>query len=162
MTSSETCAALGQDNNKRNVVCIGPAGENRVRFAAIMNDVARSAARGGPGAVMGSKNLKAIVIEGNEKVDFEDKERFRFVQYEATKMLKANPITSQALPEFGTAVMMNILNAVGALPTRNFSAEPLRARRGYQRRNADGKIPGREPLLLGLSHRLHARDQNLP
>jgi len=120
MTASETCAALGQDNNKRNVVCIGPAGENGVRFAAIMNDVARSAARGGPGAVMGSKNLKAIVIEGSEKVDFEDKERFRFVQYEATKMLKANPITSQALPEFGTAVMMNIVNAVGALPTRNF------------------------------------------
>jgi aldehyde:ferredoxin oxidoreductase len=91
-----------------------------VRFAAIINDVARSAARGGPGAVMGSKNLKAIVVEGETRVDFEDKERFRFFQYEATKMLKANPITSQALPEFGTAVMMNIVNGIGALPTRNF------------------------------------------
>jgi aldehyde:ferredoxin oxidoreductase len=50
----------------------------------------------------------------------DDQERFRFIQYEATKMLKANPITSQALPEFGTAVMMNILNGIGALPTRNF------------------------------------------
>ncbi len=69
---------------------------------------------------MGSKNLKAVVVQGNEKVEFEDKERFRFVQYESTKMLKANPITSQALPEFGTAVMMNILNGIGALPTRNF------------------------------------------
>ena len=116
----ETSLALGQDKNKRNVLCIGPAGENLSRMAAIMNDVSRAAARGGPGAVMGSKNLKAIVVEGKEKVDFEDKERFRFVQYEATKMLKANPITSQALPEFGTAVMMNILNGIGALPTRNF------------------------------------------
>lgn len=119
-TVSETSEALGQDKNKRNVLCIGPAGENLVRFAAIMNDVSRAAARGGPGAVMGSKNLKAIVVEGNQRVEFEDRERFRFVQYEATKMLKANPITSQALPEFGTPVMMNILNGIGALPTRNF------------------------------------------
>jgi aldehyde:ferredoxin oxidoreductase len=120
MTVTETSQALGQDKNKRNVLCIGPAGEKRVRFAAIMNDVARSAARGGPGAVMGSKNLKAVVVEGNQRVEFDDKERFRFVQYESTKMLKANPITSQALPEFGTSVMMNILNGIGALPTRNF------------------------------------------
>ncbi|MCD4686411.1 MAG: aldehyde ferredoxin oxidoreductase family protein [Anaerolineae bacterium] len=119
-TVSETSEALGQNKNKRNVLCIGPAGENLVLFAAIMNDVSRAAARGGPGAVMGSKNLKAIVVEGNERVEFDDKERFRFVQYEATKMLKANPITSQALPEFGTSVMMNILNNIGALPTRNF------------------------------------------
>jgi aldehyde:ferredoxin oxidoreductase len=119
-TVSETSDALGQNKNKRNVLCIGPAGENRVRFAAIMNDVSRAAARGGPGAVMGSKNLKAIVCEGNDRVDFEDKDRFRFVQYEATKMLKANPITSQAFPDFGTSVVMNIINAIGALPTRNF------------------------------------------
>ncbi len=120
MTSSQTAKALGQDNNRRNVLCIGPAGENLVRIAAIMNDATRALARGGPGAVMGSKNLKAIVVAGHEKVEFGDKERFRFVQYEATKMLKANPITSQAFPEFGTSVVMNIVNAVGALPTRNF------------------------------------------
>ncbi|NLE50980.1 MAG: aldehyde ferredoxin oxidoreductase family protein [Chloroflexi bacterium] len=120
MTVPQASEALGQNKNKRNVLCIGPAGENLVRFAAIMNDVSRSAARGGVGAVMGSKNLKAIVVEGDLRVEFEDKERFRFIQYEATKMLKANPITSQALPEFGTPVMMNILNGLGALPTRNF------------------------------------------
>jgi aldehyde:ferredoxin oxidoreductase len=114
-----TSDALGQDKNKRNVMCIGPAGENLVRFAAIMNDYTRAASRGGPGAVMGSKNLKAIVIQGDGKVEFDDKERFRFIQYESTKMLKASPITSQALPEFGTAVMMNIVNGIGALPTRN-------------------------------------------
>lgn len=116
----ETSQALGQDKNKRNVLCIGPAGENLVRFAAIMNDATRAAARGGPGAVMGSKNLKAIVVEGDLRVEMEDKERFRFVQYEATKMLKANPVTSQAFPEFGTAVVMNIINAIGALPAYNF------------------------------------------
>lgn len=119
-TVFETTEALGQDKNRRNVLCIGPAGENQVLFAAIMNDETRAAARGAPGAVMGSKNLKAIVCEGKNRVDFEDKDRFRFVQYESTKMLKASPITSQAFPEFGTAFVMNLLNNIGSLPTYNY------------------------------------------
>ena len=111
---------LGQNNNKRNVLCIGPAGENLSRIAAIMNDGERAAARGGVGAVMGSKNLKAIVVEGREKADIADREQFKFMLYEAKKLLAANPVTSQALPEFGTSVMMNLVNNIGALPTRNF------------------------------------------
>jgi aldehyde:ferredoxin oxidoreductase len=110
---------LGQDNNKRNVLCIGPAGENLSRMAAIMNDRERAAARGGPGAVMGSKNLKAIVVEGKERPEIEDKERFKFMLYETRKLLAASPLTSQALPEFGTVVLMNIMNNIGALATRN-------------------------------------------
>ncbi len=111
--------ALGQNNNKRNVLCIGPAGENLSRIAAIMNDGERSLARGGPGAVMGSKNLKAIVVEGKERPEIMDQEQFKYMLYEARKMLRQSPLTNQALPEFGTAVMMNIVNTVGALPTRN-------------------------------------------
>jgi aldehyde:ferredoxin oxidoreductase len=111
---------LGQNNNRRNVLTIGPAGENLSRIAAIMNDGQRSAARGGPGAVMGSKNLKAIVVEGKTRPEILDDERFKFFLYETRKLLRASPLTSQALPEFGTAVMMNIVNTVGALPTRNF------------------------------------------
>jgi aldehyde:ferredoxin oxidoreductase len=114
-----TTEKLGQNNNRRNVLCIGPAGENLSRMAAIMNDGQRSAARGGPGAVMGSKNLKAIVVEGKLRPEILDEERFKFFLYETRKLLRASPLTSQALPEFGTAVMMNIVNAVGALPTRN-------------------------------------------
>ncbi|MGW8226840.1 MAG: aldehyde ferredoxin oxidoreductase family protein [Anaerolineales bacterium] len=116
----ETTEALGQNRNKRNVLCIGPAGENMVRFAAIMNDKERSLARGGPGAVMGSKNLKAIVVEGDEKNQPADKNQFKFMLYETGKLLKASPLTSQALPEFGTAVIMNVINEIGVLPTRNF------------------------------------------
>lgn len=112
--------ALGQNNNKRNVLCIGPAGEKLSRMAAIMNDGERSLARGGPGAVMGSKNLKAIVVEGKERPAIADPEQFKFMLYEARKMLRQSPLTSQALPEFGTSVMMNLVNAVGALPTRNY------------------------------------------
>ena len=116
----ETTELLGQNRNKRNVMCIGPAGENLVRIAAIMNDGERALARGGPGAVMGSKNLKAIVVEGKEKNQPADKDQFKFMQYETGKLLKASPLTSQALPEFGTAVVMNVINEIGALPTRNF------------------------------------------
>jgi aldehyde:ferredoxin oxidoreductase len=110
---------LGQDNNRRNVLCIGPAGENLSRIAAIMNDRERALARGGPGAVMGSKNLKAIVVEGKDRPEMEDKERFKFLLYETRKLLAASPLTSQALPEFGTVVLMNIINNIGALATRN-------------------------------------------
>ncbi len=120
-TVFETTDALGQNRNKRNVLCIGPAGENLVRIAAIMNDRERALARGGPGAVMGSKNLKAIVVEGSERNRPADKEQFKFMQYETGKLLKASPLTSQALPEFGTAAVMNIVNTIGVLPTRNFT-----------------------------------------
>lgn len=110
---------LGQDNNRRNVLCIGPAGENLSRIAAIMNDRERALARGGPGAVMGSKNLKAIVVEGKQRPEIEDQDRFKFLLYETRKLLAASPLTSQALPEFGTVVLMNIMNTIGALATRN-------------------------------------------
>ena len=110
---------LGQNNNKRNVLCIGPAGENLSRIASIMNDRERALARGGTGAVMGSKNLKAIVVEGKDRPDIEDPERFKFLLYETRKLLAASPLTSQALPEFGTVVLMNIMNNIGALSTRN-------------------------------------------
>jgi aldehyde:ferredoxin oxidoreductase len=116
----ETTELLGQDNNRRNVLCIGPAGESLSRMAAIMNDGERALARGGPGAVMGSKNLKAIVVVGKIKNQPADRDRFRFMLYETGKLLKASPITSQALPEFGTAAVMNVMNEIGALPTRNF------------------------------------------
>ena len=116
----ETTEMLGQNNNKRNVLCIGPAGENLSRIAAIMNDRERALARGGPGAVMGSKNLKAIVVEGSGRNKPADKDKFKFMLYETGKLIKASPLTSQALPEFGTAVVMNVVNEIGALPTRNF------------------------------------------
>ncbi len=125
-TVSEVTQALGQDNNKRNVLCIGPAGENLVRMASIMNDGTRALARGGPGAVMGSKNLKAIVVEGSEKNSASDPELFKFMLYETGKLIKNSPITSQAYPEFGTAVVMNVVNEIGALPTRNFQEVSVR------------------------------------
>ncbi len=68
-TSLETTKILCNENNERaKVLCIGPAGEKLSLMAAIMNDIDRAAGRGGVGAVMGSKNLKAIVVKGSGKV----------------------------------------------------------------------------------------------
>ncbi len=90
-------------------------------FASIVNNRGRSIGRGGLGAVMGSKRLKALVLHGHgdHKPPVADPERLEFIVYEAEKLLKSNPITSTALPEFGTSVLVNVLDQAGALPTRN-------------------------------------------
>ncbi|MGI9951840.1 aldehyde ferredoxin oxidoreductase family protein [Moorellaceae bacterium AZ2] len=114
-----TLPALKQGENS-SVICIGPAGENLVRFAAIIAEGRRAFGRGGVGAVMGSKNLKAIVVEGSKKPRIADPEQFDFIVYEARKQIRANPITSKGLPQFGTSMLVNILNEIGAFPTRNY------------------------------------------
>lgn len=102
------------------VACIGPAGERLVRFAAIMNDYHRAAARGGVGAVMGSKRLKAIVADGKARADLSDKPAYTFVLREMQRLLAQNPVTSKGLPEYGTAGLLNIINYFGLLATKNF------------------------------------------
>ncbi|MBL6982847.1 MAG: aldehyde ferredoxin oxidoreductase family protein [Anaerolineales bacterium] len=112
---------VGQLKSKGSaVVSIGPAGENQVLFASIADENGRSYGRGGVGAVMGSKNLKAIVAHGKDKPEIANKDIYEFVTYEAGKMVNASPRTSQGLPEFGTAVLVNLMNWYGVLPTHNF------------------------------------------
>ena len=107
-------------DKKARVACIGPAGENLVRFASIMNDKHRAAGRSGVGAVMGSKNLKAVVVRGTKQVELADKEKFMSVVKEKIKKIKENPITGGGLPNYGTAVLVNIINENGLYPTYNF------------------------------------------
>ena len=102
------------------VACIGPAGEKGVLFATVMNDKNRAAGRTGMGAVMGSKNLKAIVVRGTKSVEVADPEKFKEVSTDARRKLKEHPVTGEGLPTYGTGVLVNILNEMGALPTRNW------------------------------------------
>jgi aldehyde:ferredoxin oxidoreductase len=118
-TVGETTDALQKDK-KTNVLTIGPAGERLSKIAAIMNDKDRAAGRSGVGAVMGSKNLKAIVVKGNLKVSLFDEEATKANNKEATQKLKDNPVTGEGLPAYGTAVLVNVINANGMLPTYNF------------------------------------------
>ncbi len=114
-------ARLRESHPRSEAAVIGPAGERGVLFASIVNNRGRSIGRGGLGAVMGAKNLKALVVDGRgaHKPPVADPERLDFIVYEAEKLLKSNPITSTALPEFGTSVLVNVLDQAGALPTRN-------------------------------------------
>ena len=107
------------DKNAR-VSCIGPAGENLVKFASIMNEKDRAAGRTGVGAVMGSKNLKAVVVKADEKqVEYFKDEMMKVVKKQ-TKMLKEDGVTGEGLPALGTKVLDNIINSNGLYPTNNF------------------------------------------
>lgn len=119
-THATTRLLREREDDKSSVMCIGPAGENLVLISCVMNDGSRALARGGGGAVMGSKNLKAIVARGSRKISIADSERMKFFSYEANKLLRAHPMTSKGLPEFGTAILMDVINAAGILPARNF------------------------------------------
>ncbi len=97
---------------------IGPAGEKLVRFACIINDKHRAAGRSGVGAVMGSKNLKAIAVRGTKGVSVARPREFcEAVWHVKQKMAESAGI--QGLGEFGTAATIDLINAAGALPTRN-------------------------------------------
>ncbi len=119
---SETEAAIKKEigSNKLHIASIGPAGENLVKFAAIMNDGHRAAGRAGVGAVMGSKKLKAIAVEGSKRVPIADKQKFMLVVREKINKLRNDPVAGGGLPKYGTAVLVNIINENGLYPTRNF------------------------------------------
>lgn len=124
-----TVAALKEKyGSKVGVIFIGPAGEMLMPNSGIgVNDpegnAGRYAGRGGLGAVMGSKGLKAIVVDAPKTFDVpvKDRERFKAAAKKFTDMLLAHPVTGEGLPAYGTNVLMNIINEAGTLPTRNFS-----------------------------------------
>jgi len=102
------------------VSSIGKAGENHVLYASVVNDLHRAAGRSGVGAVMGSKNLKAIAVRGTFGVgNVRDPKAFMKVTAEKKKILADNAVTGQGLPAYGTQVLMNVINEIGGLPTRN-------------------------------------------
>lgn len=112
---------------KAGVIFVGPAGEMAMASAGIgVNDpegnASRYAGRGGLGAVMGSKGLKAIILESAKSFDVpvKEKERFKAASKKFADILLGHPVTGQGLPAYGTNVLMNIINEAGTLPTRNF------------------------------------------
>jgi aldehyde:ferredoxin oxidoreductase len=109
------------EGDKIRVLSIGPAGENLVKIAAIMNDADRAFGRGGVGAVMGSKKLKAIVVKGgSKKTEVNDPELLKKFVKVAMDKIKVVPITRISLPKMGTAALVNVINTLGMLPINNF------------------------------------------
>ncbi|MEM2560533.1 MAG: aldehyde ferredoxin oxidoreductase family protein [Candidatus Bathyarchaeia archaeon] len=118
----DTCRILSKRVGGKNtsVTCIGPAGENLVRMACIINDEHRAAGRTGLGAVMGSKKLKAIVVSGEEKVPVANPDEFREVSKRCLETMRKNRVTGEGLPTYGTSILINIINNAGALPYKNW------------------------------------------
>lgn len=111
------------------IVTIGPAGENCYLASCLcITDIdgkpTRQAGRGGLGAVMGSKGIKALVIKNPKKTNvcYADKSKFMENVKELVDMLKKSNVTSKGLPDYGTNATMDIINDYGGLPTRNFSS----------------------------------------
>lgn len=118
---------LAAYGDKSVTALVGPAGEQCLAAATIQFSdpeglPSRSAGRGGLGAVMGSKGVKAIILDGaaNVKTVYGNEELFKEARKEWVDVLRNHPVTSQGLPGFGTAVLVNVINEAGALPTKNF------------------------------------------
>lgn len=118
--SPSTDQLLEETDSKAQVACIGPAGENQVKLAAIMTDKHRAAGRGGVGAVMGSKNLKGVVVKGTQKVAVANTEQLDKAITRVRRLIKKDSITNKSLPVYGTPVLVNLANEYGLLPTYNF------------------------------------------
>ena len=134
-----------QDPQNR-IACIGRTAENGCLYAAVMNDKHRAAGRSGVGTVMASKQLKAIIVRGTLGVgNVNDAEAFMQTTNDGKAVLAENAVTGQGLPAFGTQVLMNVINGVGALPARNMrdvgfeGAENISAEAMAEPRKSDGK-----------------------
>jgi aldehyde:ferredoxin oxidoreductase len=120
LDTEATQEALRRRHGKQSgLLVIGPAGEHLVRYACIISGE-RANGRGGGGAVMGSKMVKAIVATGKKKPPIPNEEEFKKVIKDWIGMLKEHPTTGGTLPAYGTAGLMGKANALGVLPTHNF------------------------------------------
>ncbi len=123
----ETTAAIKEEIGKpgTKVACIGPAGEKLVRVACVINDAdelgyGRACGRDGGGAVMGSKNLKAIAASGTLEIPVANPGELAAAIREEFDKIRSDPVCGTGLPTYGTTVLNNIINGAGLLPTCNF------------------------------------------
>jgi len=115
-------AVLAETDEKARVACIGPGGERLALMAAIMNDKHRAAGRSGVGAVMGSKNLKAVAVRGTRSVEYADPEKMRALCREIRQEVSGDVKKGSSLNLYGTAYVPPVTIEVGILPTRNFQS----------------------------------------
>jgi aldehyde:ferredoxin oxidoreductase len=119
--ATDDALTAGFEAGKRpRALCIGPAGENLVRYAVVGNDKNRVYGRCGAGAVWGSKNLKAIRVNGKEKIRIHDKELYQSGYDQALYLLRQAPVTKRLMRELGTAGLVELINVINMLPHRNF------------------------------------------
>jgi aldehyde:ferredoxin oxidoreductase len=159
-TYAVTEKLLNAYGKKSSVMCIGPAGEYRLASASIQaSDVdgrpCRAAGRGGLGAVMGSKGLKALVVDlrGNSPDALNDPEAFKEAAKAVAQAIKANPFSGQILPAQGTAALVAAVNSMGAFPSYNATKGALE---GWEKISGEALVQvikerGGNPTHMGCS-----------
>ena len=143
--TDETLHKMHQDPLLR-VACVGRSAEQGCMYAAVINDLHRAAGRSGVGTVMASKNLKAVAIRGTVGVgNLDDPKAFMEAVNAGKKVLADNAVTGEGLPTYGTQVLMNVINGMAAMPTRNMrevqfeGAEKISGEAMHEPRASDGK-----------------------
>jgi aldehyde:ferredoxin oxidoreductase len=123
MRTTDTQQTIKNELNDQNVriACIGPAGENLSKLACIINEL-RAVGRKGLGAVMGSKNLKAIALRGSGKVSIADKEKLKVANGKFTKAMKESEVLYPMFSKLGTSMIVDHICEMGIFPGKNFSA----------------------------------------
>ena len=128
------------------IACVGRSAEAGNLYAAVINDLHRAAGRSGVGTVMAAKNLKAVAVRGTRGVgNIRDPKAFMGAVNAGKKVLADNAVTGQGLPTYGTQVLMNVINGIGAMPTRNMrevqfeGAENISGEAMHEPRASDGK-----------------------
>ncbi len=111
---------LAETNPKAAVSCIGPGGEQQLLLACIINDKHHALGRGGLGAVLGSKKLKALVVSGDKKTPIANEEKVNDVKKRWQSFIGEAPLTKDVLKEYGTPALVKTINAYGGYPTKNF------------------------------------------
>jgi len=148
----------GEYGKNLSIMTTGPGGENEVRYACIVNEDDRASGRGGTGAVMGSKNLKAIVIKARTKMQKpKDPETFQQGHKQAMQLIRESDVTGPnegGLSVYGTNVLMNVSEEMDGLPVRNaqYTSTRAEAEAGTPEANIDAeKVSGenvRENILV--------------
>jgi aldehyde:ferredoxin oxidoreductase len=108
---------IDQSEKGSSVYTIGPAGENTVSFAAGCCEIAHQTGRGGSGAILGSKNLKAVVARGTKKINSADIDTIREINRSTAQVWKEREL---GFKDYGTAVLVEVSNSLGQYPTRNW------------------------------------------
>ncbi len=128
------------------IAAVGRAAEQGNLYAAIVNDLHRAAGRSGVGTVMASKHLKAVAVRGTRGVgNLRDPQAFMKAVSAGKKVLAENEVTGAGLPQYGTQVLMNVINESGAMPTRNMrevqfeGAAEISGEAMHEPRKTDGK-----------------------
>jgi len=124
-TVPETCEYVESERglDSDHVACIGPAGENRVRFASIMTTEERAFGRGGLGAVLGAKNVKAVTFEGDSRPDIE-------ISADQMEIHREAATTDHIMKEQGTVAVMDLANEMDGLPSYYFSEQSFEGAEG--------------------------------